>query len=438
MDLVEEKHNKGIIHPFKFNDEFFLFDASTNSVFSIPESYYFSISSNEISPELLADLTEGEKQGYFSSLEQPYVDNRIFKSLCLIITRKCNFSCKYCFARNNQEVESENAVMSEEIAKEALRFISRVSRERNNIEIDFFGGEPLLGFKTIKSAIEYSKVLSSEFNKKFLFSLTTNASLLTNEIIDYLDRENISLILSLDGDKSTNDTFRIKKDGSGSFDSVFKNIKNVLSKRTDGYYVRGTYTKKTANFPENVKFLYNSGIKKISMEPVVTLNTELGFKKEDLSILKEKYEELAKWYIDTKRVDKELSFYHFELDLKNGACIEKLMTGCGAGVEYLSVSPEGELYPCHQFDGITQFKLGDIFRGITNSSLVQKFRTSTISLNKKPCRTCWARYLCGGGCPANNYTINSDIDSSYSLGCEIQKLRLEAALYTQAKLNSSE
>ncbi len=269
---------------------------------------------------------------------------------------------------------------------------------------------------------ETRRISNTSQEWKFLFSLTTNASLLTSEIIDYLNRENISLILSLDGNKSVNDTFRVKRNGEGTFDEVFKNIKRVLSKRNDGYYIRGTYTSRTNDFPETVKFFYNSGIKKISIEPVVTRNSDISLKKESLSIVKKHYEELAKWYIETKRNDNELSFYHFELDLINGSCVEKLMTGCGAGVEYLSVSPEGKFYPCHQFDGKPQFELGDISRGIVNTALVDKFRASTNVSNKEPCRNCWARYLCGGGCLANNYTINNDINSCYSLGCEIQKL----------------
>jgi uncharacterized protein len=434
MDLVKEKLDRGIIHPFNFGGEFFLFDSSTNSIFSIPEEYYFSISSLSNNEELLLDIVEGEKEEYFSSANEDFLDNRIFKSLCFIITRKCNFACRYCFAEAERSGEIGNSVMSKEVAREALNFIVSASRGRKSLEIDFFGGEPLLGFDTIVDTIEYSKTLAQELDKKFLFSLTTNASLLTSEIIDYLNRENISLILSLDGNKSVNDTFRVKRNEEGTFDEVFKNIKGVLSKRNDGYYVRGTYTSRTNNFPETVKFFYNSGIKKISIEPVVTRNSDISLKKESLSIVKKHYEELAKWYIETKRNDNELSFYHFELDLINGSCVEKLMTGCGAGVEYLSVSPEGKFYPCHQFDGKPQFELGDISRGIVNTALVDKFRASTNVLNKEPCRNCWARYLCGGGCLANNYTINNDINSCYSLGCEIQKLRLEAALYVQSKL----
>ncbi len=436
MDLVEEKLNKGIIHPFSFCGEFLLFDSSTNSIFSIPESYYKSFFSEENDSDLLNDLVEGVKNGYFFVKDDPFIDNRVFKSMCLIITRNCNFSCKYCFAKESNKTEYRNAIMSEEIAKEALSFLVNASKERKSLEIDFFGGEPLLGFETIKSTVEYSKVLKEKYSKKFLFSLTTNASLLNDEIIDYLNKENISLILSLDGDKKTNDEYRVKSSGMGTFNETFGNIKKVLSKRNEGYYVRGTYTSKTINFPENVRFFYSSGVKKISIEPVVTKNELINLKEEDLTLLKKEYEELSKWYIDTKKADKELSFYHFELDLINGSCIEKLMSGCGASVEYLSVSPEGDLYPCHQFDGNGEFKLGDIYNGITNSSLTSTFRTATIVSNKKPCDSCWAKYLCGGGCLANNYTINNDINSTYSIGCEIQKLRLEAALFVQAKIHS--
>lgn len=436
MDLVEEKLNKGIIHPFSFCGEFLLFDSSTNSIFSIPESYYKSFFSREKDSDLLNDLIEGGKNGYFSPKDEPFTDNRVFKSMCLIITRNCNFSCKYCFAKDSSKTEYRNAIMSKETAKEALIFLVNTSKERKSLEIDFFGGEPLLGFETIKSTIEYSKVLKEKFNKNFLFSLTTNASLLNDEIVDYLNRENISLILSLDGNKKTNDEYRVKSSGSGTFDESFGNIKRVLSKRNEGYYVRGTYTSKTMNFPENVRFFYSSGIKKISIEPVVTKNELINLKEDDLTSLKKEYEELSKWYIYAKKADKDLSFYHFELDLINGSCIEKLISGCGAGVEYLSVSPEGDLYPCHQFDGNSEFKLGDIHNGVTNSNIASTFRTATIVSNKKPCDNCWAKYLCGGGCLANNYTINNDINSIYSLGCEIQKLRLEAALFVQAKLQN--
>ena len=250
---------------------------------------------------------------------------------------------------------------------------------------------------------------------------------------EYLHDHTVSLILSQDGLPENHNRFRILADGSGTYNQVMEAIKSVSDNWDEGYYLRGTYTKNNIHFLKDLEHLYSKGITKISFEPVVSDNSKIGFTKEDLLSINEEYQKVTKWYLETYKKDRDFSFYHFEVNLEFGACKEKLMTSCGAGVEYLSVSPEGDLYPCHQFDGQEEFKVGSIKDGITQNEVVEKFRKATNLNSKEECKTCWARYLCGGGCSANNNRMNGSLFSPWEIGCEIQKTRIEAALYVQAR-----
>jgi uncharacterized protein len=425
MDLVRSKQKSGDLHPFTFLSESFIFDPTTHSIFSVQD-----INSKELQQEIEKSL----QKGYFTrSVPNQFSDTRVFKSLCLIITQKCNFRCTYCFEKGKKTTSSED-VMSIEIGKKSLDLITNLSKNRINIEVDFFGGEPLLYMDTLMKIVGYGRELEKKYNKIFWFSLTTNASLLTDKMIDFLKQENISLILSIDGCEKNHNKYRVYENGRGTFVDTLKGIQKVIQSGHEGYYTRGTYTKETSDFLDQIFYLENIGINQISFEPVVSSDPAIGFSQEDLPLLKKQYEELAKEYLIHRETNKNLRFYHFEVDLEEGACLPKLLTSCGAGVEYLSVSPNGKLYPCHQFDGNSEYELGNVEQGIQNHPLVEEFRDLTQVAKKEKCMLCWARTLCGGGCLANNLTINNNLSSLYDVGCEIQKIRLEAALYVQTKL----
>jgi uncharacterized protein len=424
MDLVE-KVKAGDIHLFSILSQHFIFDPTTHSIFSVPTDQL---------EELREEIEETVRQGYFTKSHQSqFEDIRVFKSLCLMITHHCNFKCGYCFEKDKVLNPQEN-IMSLEVGQKSLDLIAKLSHNRNNIEVDFFGGEPLLYFDVLRQIVAYGRTLEITKHKKFWFSLTTNASLLTDEIITFLKDENISLILSIDGNQQVNDRYRVYRDGTGTFKDAIEGIRKVIQSCHSGYYVRGTYTKECPNFPEQVNYLLEMGINQISFEPVVSKDPTIGFSSEDLPAIKARYEKLAIEYIKQRKINPKLRFYHFEVNLEEGACFQKLMTSCGAGVEYLSVSPSGKLYPCHQFDGDSKYDIGDVYTGIQNPDLIEKLRSLTQVTSKEKCKTCWARTLCGGGCLANNLSMNGDLNENYNLGCEIQKIRLEAALYVQTKL----
>jgi len=439
MDLVADRIKSGDLHLFSLVSNCFIFDPTTNSVFSLPKEDFDLIKSGSIDLKLSEEIKQATQNGFFSSLDDSsFEDTRVFKSLCLIITSKCNFACSYCFEKENSNPPAEPDVMSFEVGQKALDLIIRLSSKRQNIEVDFFGGEPLLFFETVKQIVEYGRAIEPMYKKKFWFSLTTNASLVTEAVVDFLQKENISLILSIDGSEKNHNRYRTYRDGSGTFLETWKGIQKVIDSGHSGYYTRGTYTKVTPDFVNQVLYLFSQGIKQISFEPVVSKDKDIGFTFEDLPKIKKQYEELAEEYIKKKAEKPELAFYHFEVSLEEGACRQKLMTSCGAGVEYLSVSPSGKLYPCHQFDGKKEFELGDVYLGVENKELVEKLRGLTMVTHKEKCKTCWARYLCGGGCLANNLTINGDLEQVYEMGCEIQKIRLESAIYVQTKLKELE
>ena len=432
MDLVTDLQKKGILHIFEWNQEGFIFDSTSNSVFSCSLQDIKEISGGFVSLELVNEIKELQNEGYFlEEANLQFEDRRICKSLCLMITRDCNFRCPYCFEKGKSSLSKQK--MDKKTAKKALEFLVETSGSRKYLECDFFGGEPLLYWDIVQYVIEESAKLAEQTGKKFRFSLTTNASLLTPPMVQYLWDHNISLILSQDGLPQNHNRFRIKEGGAGTYNEVMEAIQLVTDNWDEGYYVRGTYTKENLQFSDDVKHLYSKGIKKISFEPVVSDNPKIGFTENDISFLRVEYQKFTEWYLDTLSKDPSFSFYHFEVDLKQGACKEKLMTSCGAGVEYASVSPEGDLYPCHQFDGVKEYKLGSIWDGFTNKAIQDTFRNATNLLSKEECRTCWARYICGGGCSANNLRMNNQLTSSWEIGCKIQKARIEAALYVQAK-----
>ncbi len=438
------------VHPFAFNGEYFVLDVNTGSLMQIDEPAFYFIKklietdSPEISKketgkifskadEVTSEVNSLIDMGLLFSKPPNYFESElILKSLCLNVAHSCNFACKYCFAKQGNYGE-KNGLMSFDIAKRSIDFLYENSPGRKHLEVDFFGGEPLLDFDVVKRTISYAREKYPD--KEWRFTLTTNGSLLTEDMEKFFYDNDVSLVLSLDGNKETNDMFRIFPDGRGTFDYILPKINMVAEHRKDsgGYYVRGTYTKKTLNISKTVMDLHSFGFKYISLEPVVTKDREINISYEDLPKLRKEYEKLAKEYVESQK-ESEWHFFHFNVDLEAGPCIQKRIHGCGAGVEYLAVSPSGDIYPCHQFDGIKEMKLGDVWNGITNKNLVERFRKANFLFNKSECANCWARFYCSGGCLANNYNMTGDIFKPYDIGCETQKMRIEAALYVQVKL----
>lgn len=357
-----------------------------------------------------------------------------YKSLCLHIAHDCNLRCEYCFASTG-DFGTGRRLMSAETGKKAIDFIIKESGKRKNIEVDFFGGEPLLNFDAVKEIVLYAREREKACNKNFRFTLTTNAVLLDEEKLDFINKNMGNLVLSIDGREETNDRMRKRLDGSGTYKHILPRIKHAAESRNQqNYYVRGTYTGENLDFSEDVLHLADMGFKQISVEPVVAANgTDYEIHGQDLDRLSMEYELLAKEYVKRNKEGKGFNFFHFMIDLDQGPCVARRLTGCGAGHEYLAVTPEGDLYPCHQFVGIDRFKMGNVMDGVTSEDIRAYFRSSNI-YTKEACAACWAKFYCSGGCAANAFQFNGGIDKPYKLACELEKKRLECALWIKTQL----
>jgi len=370
-------------------------------------------------PELTVPLT-------FS--EQPLV-----KSLCLHVAHDCNLRCGYCFAGTGDFGHSRG-LMPKEIGEKAVDFIIKNSGRRRNCELDFFGGEPLLNMETVRHVVSYIRKRETETGKVFKLTLTTNAVLLNDQVIDYLNANDISLVLSLDGRAETHDRMRPCVDGSGSYDEAVKLCQQVARSRGDrNYYLRGTFTAYNLDFSADVLAMADLGFSQLSVEPVVATEGDYALTEAHLPELYHQYELLAQAYLERKLAGAGFDFFHFNLDLSNGPCVAKRLSGCGAGHEYFAVTPEGDLYPCHQFVGRDEYKLGNVDEGVQNTALPAQFRQAHV-LNKPACSQCWARFYCSGGCHANADLFHHDLRQPYELGCQLQKKRVECAIMIQAKL----
>lgn len=358
----------------------------------------------------------------------PFKNQNIIKALCLHMAHDCNLKCEYCFASQGN-FKGERCLMDIETGKKALEFLCENSGNRRNLEVDFFGGEPLMNFTVIKELVAYGRELEKKYNKNFRFTLTTNGVLLNDEIIDFLNENMSNVVLSLDGRKSVNDKMRKTLTNKGSYDIIVPKFKKLVEKRGDkDYYIRGTFTNQNLDFSEDILNFYKEGFKKVSMEPVVTdPNEYYAIKEEHLDAILNEYEKFSKEYIDILKTDDKFLFFHFMIDLSQGPCIIKKCSGCGAGNEYMAVTPQGDLYPCHQFVGEKEFKLGDVFNGVENIELREKFKSTNV-FTKDDCKNCWARFYCSGGCHANAWYNNKDINKVYKLGCEMEKKRIECAI----------
>ncbi len=366
-----------------------------------------------------------------------FVDARepVVKALCLHIAHDCNLKCKYCFAEEG-EYHGHRSLMSSKVGKAAIDFIIKNSGKRHNLEVDFFGGEPLMNFDVVKEIVEYARQQEKLYNKNFRFTITTNGVLLNDEILDYINKNMHNVVISLDGRKEINDMMRPRAGGQGSYDLIVpKFIKLAESRNQTDYYIRGTFTRHNLDFSKDVLHMADLGFKQISVEPVVgSDDTDYAIREEDISAICNEYERLAaELYERHKKGGKDdFNFFHFNIDLTGGPCVIKRLVGCGSGTEYLSVTPEGELYPCHQFVGLEGFSMGNVFDGMNNFELREKFSKCNVYA-KEECKSCWARFYCSGGCAANAYQLSGDILKPYEIGCELQRKRIECAIMIKAK-----
>ncbi|MBE6876441.1 MAG: thioether cross-link-forming SCIFF peptide maturase [Ruminococcus sp.] len=355
------------------------------------------------------------------------------KAMCLHISHDCNMRCQYCFASTG-DFGTGRKLMPAETGKLAIDFLLERSKDRKFLELDFFGGEPLMNFNAVKEVVRYAREREKEYGKKFRFTMTTNGLLLNDEIIDFINAEMSNVVLSIDGRKDVNDRMRPVVNGKGSYDIILPKFKKLVDQRDKNldYYVRGTFTKYNLDFSDDVFSLHEAGFKQISVEPVVSdPKYPYALTEEDIPAVSAEYERLAKRILENDRAGKHFNFFHFMIDLDAGPCAIKRLKGCGCGNEYVAVTPDGDIYPCHQFVGIEKFKMGNLEEGTFNEELKQEFSQSHI-YNKPKCRDCWAKFYCSGGCNANNYQYQGDILESHTLSCELEKKRLECAIMIQA------
>lgn len=355
------------------------------------------------------------------------------KAMCLHIAHDCNLRCKYCFASTG-DFGQGRMLMDYETGKKAIDFLIDKSGDRYFLELDFFGGEPSLNFDVVKQIVEYARSREEECNKKFRFTITTNGIHLTDDMIDFINKEMYNVVLSIDGRKEVNDRMRVKIDGSGSYDIITKNFKRIVDKRPKDkdWYVRGTYTKYNLDFSEDVMHLYDLGFEQISVEPVMADSKEpYAITEADLPKIFKEYEILSEKIAKIRKSGKFINFFHFMLDLDQGPCAIKRLRGCGCGNEYVAITPDGDIYPCHQFVGIEDYKMGNLHEGTFNLDMKNDFAHAHV-YTKPECKKCWAKFYCSGGCNANNYIYAGDIHNAHKLSCQIQKKRLECAILMKA------
>ena len=391
--------------------------------------------------EVLEDIQEliDMEQLFTEDIYKEYVADfkkrkTVVKALCLHIAHDCNLACRYCFAEEG-EYHGRRALMSYEVGKKALDFLIANSGNRQHLEVDFFGGEPLMNWDVVKRLVEYGRSQEKEHNKKFRFTLTTNGVLLNDEIMEFCNKEMSNVVLSLDGRKEVNDHMRPFRNGKGSYDLIVPKFQKFAELRGDkDYFVRGTFTNKNLDFGEDVLHYADLGLKKMSMEPVVAEPTEdYAIREEDLPQILAEYDRLAAEYVKRHKEGRGFTFFHFMVDLKQGPCVAKRLSGCGSGTEYLAVTPWGDLYPCHQFVGKEEFLLGNVDTGVTNTAIRDEFKLCNVYAKEK-CKDCFARFYCSGGCAANSYNFHKSITDAYDIGCKMQKKRIECAVMIKAAL----
>ena len=439
------------IHKFYLNNRYVVLDVASGSVhvvdkivYDLLEDYlnldkkdiiekYKSEYEEKAIEDALSEINELQEAGLLftedEKLMKPiYNPQNIVKAMCLHVAHDCNLRCKYCFASQG-DFKGQRLLMDYEVGTKALDFLLQNSGNRKNLEVDFFGGEPLMNFELIKKLVDYGRKEEVKYDKHFRFTTTTNGVLLDDEVMDYLNENMDNVVLSLDGRKCINDYMRPTTNEKGSYDVIVPKFKEFVDRRGDkDYFIRGTFTNKNLDFLKDLLEFYNLGFKKTSMEPVVTDEREdYAIREEHLEQILAEYEKMSKDYIEIRKKDKDFTFFHFMIDLTQGPCIIKRTVGCGAGSEYVAITPEGDIYPCHQFVGEEEFKLGHVDTGIVNTDLRENFKCSNV-FTKDECSNCWARYYCSGGCHANAYYSNNDLSKPYKVGCEMEKKRIECAI----------
>lgn len=458
-----------MIHQYKNNGYNMVLDVNSGSVHVVDDVVYdtlammketedryseenFTRIAGEIQGKYKKDnISEEDMRGIFSDLRELEEEGSLFakdvyqdgvidfkkrqtvvKALCLHIAHDCNLACRYCFAGEG-EYKGDRSLMSFEVGKKALDFLVENSGSRRNLEVDFFGGEPLLNFEVVKKLVAYGREIEKAKDKHFRFTLTTNGVLLNDDVIDFANREMDNIVLSIDGRKEVHDRMRPFKNGAGSYDLIIDKFKKVAeSRKQTKYYVRGTFTHGNLDFVEDVLSLADEGFEQISVEPVVAGPEEpYAIRPEDIPTICEGYDRLAKEMLKRKKEGRGFNFFHYMLDLSGGPCVYKRLSGCGSGTEYLAVTPWGDLYPCHQFVGEEEFCLGNVEDGIVNTGLRDTFKLCNVYA-KEECRNCFARFYCSGGCAANAYHCHGDINQPYEIGCELQRKRVECAIMLQA------
>ena len=451
-----------MVHQYKQNGYNIVLDTCSGSVHTVDEVAYDIIAmyktntSDEIVRAMLEkyghmpDVTKEEillciedikaleesgklfSEDVYENLAYDYKNNsKVIKALCLHVAHTCNLNCSYCFASQGK-YQGERALMSFEVGKQAFDFLIANSGTRKNLEVDFFGGEPLMNWDVVKQLVAYARSIEKEHNKNFRFTLTTNGLLIDDEIIDFLNKEMSNVVLSLDGRQEVHDHFRKNYAGKGSYEDIVPKFKRLVEKRGGkDYYMRGTFTHNNVDFTNDIFHMADLGFTELSMEPVVCPPDDpYALTKEDLPKLFEQYEILANEMIKRKKEGRPFTFYHYMLDLKNGPCIYKRITGCGSGTEYMAVTPWGELFPCHQFVGDPKYSLGNIWDGIKNTAAQDEFRACN-AYAKPECKDCWAKMYCSGGCAANAYHATGHVNGVYEYGCELFKKRMECAIMIQ-------
>lgn len=391
--------------------------------------------------EVIGELRELEELGALNAPDnydhvQQKTEPGVVKSMCLHAAHDCNLRCKYCFAATGDFCMGERKLLSFEVGKAALDWLVAHSGKRVNLEVDFFGGEPLMNFPVIKELVAYGRSIEKEKNKHFKFTTTTNCVLMNDEIMDFLNREMSNVVISIDGRPEVHDRMRPTVNGKGSYALIAEKAKEFVRRRTladKEYYVRGTFTHYNKDFGNDVLFLADEGFEQISVEPVVTdPKNDYALLESDLPEIREEYERLGQLYMDRRANGKWFNFFHFMVDLEGGPCLRKRLTGCGAGNEYVAVTPDGDIYPCHQFVGREGYRMGSVLDGTFDREIQHRFAENTV-LKKEKCHDCWARFYCSGGCAANAEAFNGDISKPYDMECQMERKRLECAMAIYAK-----
>ncbi len=445
-----------MVHQYKLNGYNIVLDTCSGSVHTVDEVAYDIIAlykekdADAIADEITAKHSDVTRQDVFDCIEdiktlekmgKLYTPdtyegmafdfknrNTVIKALCLHVAHTCNLNCNYCFASQGK-YHGERALMSFEVGKRALDFLIENSGTRRNLEVDFFGGEPLMNWDVVKQLVAYAREQEKIHNKNFRFTLTTNGILIDDDVIEFSNKEMSNVVLSLDGRKEVHDRLRKDYMGRGSYDTIVPKFKEFVERRGNkNYYMRGTFTHANTDFTNDILHMADMGFTELSMEPVVcSPDDDAALTNEDLPVLFEQYEILAKEMIERKKQGKPFTFYHYMLDLKHGPCIYKRISGCGSGTEYMAVTPTGDLYPCHQFVGDEKYLLGNIYDGVTNKEIQDEFKLCN-AYARKECDDCWAKLYCSGGCAANSYHASGKITGIYEYGCELFKKRIECAV----------